>query len=390
VARSDRHQEVRSAARGWQRAGAIPEATRVAIDAAYPDDRARLGPVFRVLVFAFTFLIANAVFGLVAVVLSRAFNRSGGVLLVMFGLLFLGATEFQIGTLRRREGGTEAATGFLALVYLTLGLVWIASDSIHGSDGIANFALAVMVLLFALAGLWWGYELFVAVAGVAAFALVARGPFGRLWWMVLPLVLAPVLVRASEVVALAPAHRRSCQVLTAIALVFLYLAVHLGSWDAGLVETIRTARHWGSADNSSVRPFFIVTTALVPFFVLAWGMISRRRMLLNLGLVGLLASLATLRQYVHVAPAWVVLLAGGGATVGLALALRRFLHAGVAHERHGFTAEPLFSDPERRHALEVVAGLVSLAPDARPVDVDKADFKGGGGRSGGAGASGAF
>ena len=45
---------MRQAAAGWLRAGAIDAATRDKIVAAYPDDRSRLGPVFRVLVFGFT------------------------------------------------------------------------------------------------------------------------------------------------------------------------------------------------------------------------------------------------------------------------------------------------------------------------------------------------
>ena len=106
------------------------------------------------------------------------------------------------------------------------------------------------------------------------------------------------------------------------------------------------------------------------------------------GLVGVLASLVTLRFYVHVAPLWVVLLLGGSVALGLALLLRRFLDSGPQHERHGFTAEPLFADPEGRSALEVAASVVSLTPAARPME--KPGFEGGGGSFGGGGASGKF
>ena len=126
----------------------------------------------------------------------------------------------------------------------------------------------------------------------------------------------------------------------------------------------------------------------MPVLTVGWGIAARRRLLIDLGLVGLLASLVTLRFYVHLAPLWVVLLLGGSLALGLALVLRRFLDSGPQHERHGFTAEPLFADPEGRSALEVAASVVSLTPAARPMG--KPGFEGGGGTFGGGGASGKF
>ncbi len=52
--RADRNDAIREAARTWKKAGAIDEASLKAIEAAYPDDRVRVGPVFRVLLFLFT------------------------------------------------------------------------------------------------------------------------------------------------------------------------------------------------------------------------------------------------------------------------------------------------------------------------------------------------
>jgi hypothetical protein len=89
-----------------------------------------------------------------------------------------------------------------------------------------------------------------------------------------------------------------------------------------------------------------------------------------------------------VAPLWVALIGGGGAAIALALLVRRYLDSGPARERGGFTAEPLFTDPEARSALEVAAGVAAFTPAARPVE--QPGFQGGGGRSGGAGASGTF
>lgn len=309
VAEADRWQQVREAAQGWQRAGAIDRATLSGIQARYPDDRARLGPVFRVLVFGFTKVAVSALLGLFMLVLESSWDPRGPLLL--FGLALVAATEYQMGPLRRAQGGAESATAVLAVGYLLVGLVCSAR--------------------------------------------------------------------------LAPAHRRCCQAAAVLGLVFLYLAVHLGSWDVGVVE--RVSGEWNERrEPSSLRVLFIAATALVPVLTLGWGIHARRRLLINLGLVGLLASIVTLRFYVQVAPLWLALVLGGGVAIGLALALRRHLDSGPGHERQGFTAEPLFTDPEKRSALEIAAGMVSLSPGARPAP--EPGFQGGGGRSGGGGATG--
>ncbi|PYQ24654.1 MAG: hypothetical protein DMF79_01200 [Acidobacteria bacterium] len=387
AAEAERRFEVREAARGWHRAGAIGEATRAAIEAAYPDDRARLGPVFRVLVFGFAVVAVNALFGLFGLFMAEAFTRSNGVPLMLFGLVLVGATELQVGSLRRAQGGTEAATAFLGLCYLLGGMLWLVESARLGEAAWMNLALVLVVVLCAAAAYRWGYVLFAAAAAFALFPLLARGAWGRVAWVIVPVVLAPALRRAGDSARLPPSHRRACQAVAVVCLVFLYLAVHLGSWDVGLVEAL-TGEGRASRAPAPFRPIFAMATALVPVLTLAWGIGAHRRLLISLGLVGLLVSIVTLRFYVHVAPLWAALLVGGASALGLALALRRYLDAGPGHERHGFTAEPLFADPERRSALEVAASVASLSPAARAVE--RPGFQGGGGRSGGGGATGNF
>ena len=390
VAGADRRQQVREAARGWRGAGAIDQAVCTAIETAYPDDRARLGPVFRILVFGFTIVIVNALFGLFTLGVSAAGKQAAQVLLAFFGLALVAATEVQVGPLRRTQGGTEAATAWLGVCYLLGALVWLMADSAKlGGDAWVDPALVLVVILFGAAAYRWGYALFAVIAASGLFLLLARGPLGRALWLVVPVVVAPLLLRAGDWARLPPAHRRCCQAVAVVSLGFLYLAVHLGSWDQGFVE--RVGAHWNGHPPwaaQSLRPFFAVATALVPVLTLAWGRGTRRRLLINAGLIGLLASMVTLRFYVHVAPLWVVLLLGGGVAIGLALALRQHLDSGPGRQRHGFTAEPLFADPEGRSALELAASVASLSPAARPVETSS--FEGGGGRFGGGGASGTY
>jgi hypothetical protein len=92
VAEADRRYEVREAARGWQRAAAIDEETRKKIDAAYPDDRNRLGPVFRVLVFGFSLVVLQSALGIVGLVFASAGESAAAVVFLLFGLGLAGLT----------------------------------------------------------------------------------------------------------------------------------------------------------------------------------------------------------------------------------------------------------------------------------------------------------
>jgi hypothetical protein len=383
---AERRFRVREAARAWERAGAIDAATRARIDALYPDDRSRLGPVFRLLVFGFTIVVANAIFGIVGLAIASVGARAAAVVLITFGLLLAAATELQVGRLRRTQGGTEAATALLSACYLTGGLLSMLAPDLH-DDATINLILLLIVLVFGLAAYRWGYTAFAVVAAVAVFVLVARSDVGRLAWIAVPVVAIPLLLRAGDMAALAPAHRRSLQAMAVVAIVFLYAGIHVGSWDAGIVERINGTAPSAQREHAA-RPFFVLATALVPAIVVGGGVVARRRLLLGAGLALVLASLVTLRAYVHVAPLWVALTAGGVVAFALAVVLRRFLDSGPGRERRGLTAEPLFTDPEKRSTLEAAASVLVLSPDARRVD--DPSYAGGGGRSGGGGATDSF
>lgn len=381
VAAAERKQEVREAARAWRSAGAIDPPTLSAIESLYPDDRVRVGPVFRALLFFFTVLAIGC-----AAVLADELGFPEGGLALAGGIACLALTELQVGRLRRSQGGTEAATSFLSVLFLIFGVLWFLTDvlGLSGEDEMSPVFLASGVL-FALAGWRWGFPLYAGAAAVFFFLLLARWPGARLWWVLAPLVVFYPLLSASESARLAPSHRLASEWVLAVALAALYTAVHLGSFDTGLIESLSLARPW-SGRSSGWRWLFILATAVLPLVVLALGIRTRRKLLLHAGLLMGIASLVTLRFYVHVAPLWVILTVAGSATLALAFAIRRALHSGPGRERAGFTAEPLFENPARRSALEVGATLATLSPAARAGGSEE-PFKGGGGGFGGGGAS---
>lgn len=384
AAAADRRHEVREAARAWRGAGAIDEATLAAIEATHPDDRARLGPAFRTLVFFFTGIVTLALLGLFTVVVDFAQGES--TLLIVFGLLLIAATEVQTGPLRRAQGGSEAATAFLGVVCLFVGAAWhLARTGLH-EDVWINMALALTVVLCAAAAWRWGYALFAAAAVALLFVLAARFPQGRLLWIVGGFAAALALVRAGDAAALCPAHRRGARAGAAVALTGVYLAVNVRSWEARWIEWVSP----GDPAPIVSDALFVaagVGTALLPLLTLFWGVRTRRRWLIALGVGGVIASLVTLRYYVHVAPLWVVLTAGGAAALAVAAAVRRYLESGPGGERAGLTTDPLFSGDEAPGALEIAVAAATPHDRAeRPAP----EFEPGGGRYGGGGAGGTY
>lgn len=389
AAEADRRREVREAARGWRRAGAIDEATLATVVAAYPDDRVRLGPAFRTLVFVFTAIALQAFFLLFMTVLPFR-GRETGVLVLLYGLGLCGLTELQVGPLRRDQGGAETASGLLGLAFLLGGVAWLLSDlmGLKFEPALAPF-LAAAAVLFATAAVRWGSTFCAAVAALWFFALLTRLGPARLLWVLAGLGLAGLCVAGGESPRLAPTHRRSAQAVLAVALLALYVAAHLGSWDSGLLEEVSSLGRRVSGRGSPLRALSVLASAVLPLAILAAGVRLRHRLLLNLGAVLGIASLVTLRFYVHLAPLWVVLTVAGAVAIGLALALRRWLDSGEGRVRGGFTAEMLFQDPEKRSALEAVAAVAAFTPGARVV-AEEPRFTGGGGRSGGGGGTGSF
>jgi uncharacterized membrane protein YgcG len=388
LARAERAQAVRAAARSWQRAGAVDETVVAAVDARCPDDRVRVGPVFRALLFLFTLIAVGGFYGFVSLFANFHDGDGWAALAVLGGLAMVVATEVQIGTLRRRQGGTEAATSFLAIDSLLGAAAWwlFAPSFFDEWTTMALICLTAAGLLAAAA--WrWGYPLYAGVATAALLAALTPLPGARLLWIVLPLAAAPVLLRFSRSPRLPPSHRASLTAVAFVALAGLYAAVHLGSWDAQLIEV--PAGRSSVADSDLLWWCSVAATALVPAVLLAVGLRRRRYPLLLLATVTAAISLVTLRYYVHLAPLWVILVASGATLAAAVLALRKYLDSGADGERHGFTTSPLFADLARQRVLEAGVAVLAFSPEARTLP-EAPKYEGGGGEFGGGGASGSF
>jgi MFS family permease len=392
--RADRAAAVRAAARSWRRAGLVDDVALAAVESAYPDDRARAGPVFRVLLFLFTVVAVSGLLGFLAAMGLGGHEPALATLAAAAGAALLALTELQVGALRRRQGGTEAATSLLGICLPLAAAAWLVLGPGHMEPAAGVAVLCTLAAALTGAAAWrWGYPFYAALGTAAALVALAHLPAGRAVWIALALAAAPALLRLSESPRLPPAHRSSAMAVLLVALAGLYLAVHAVSWEERIVERIG-GRDPGLAPPASTQGSVLwwsamAATALVPILVLAAGLRRRRLPLLLAGTVAGVASLATFQHYLGLGPAWLLLTGAGALWIAAVLGLWRYLDSGPAGERGGFTAAPLLTDARRQAALEVGVAVLTLQPEARHAEGER-PFEGGGGRSGGAGATGEF
>ena len=374
--------EVREAAQAWRNAGAIDAPTHEAIYAAYPQSRPELSRAWTVLIF---FLVTMAVhtvsFGVFA-----AFRMESSLVVIFFGAVLATAADFLRGS-RFACNGSDAAVSFWAILYLMVGFGWWLSEASHDEADTITTILAATVLVFAAACIRWGFAAYGTIAAAALFALLGRFPAGRLWWVAGSLVLLALAFRNLDRAALAPPHRGAVAGVFAVAAVVLYVALNRVSVDEHWVEAVmRVASYKAGPSSGPLRALSTAATALLPLAFVAWGIRTRRTLILDLGLAFAAASLVTLRYYVHLAPLWFLLTLAGAALVLGALAVNRRLRRSPGGERRGFTADPLFE--RRREALQAAAVVAGFTPTAAPAQAG--DLTTGGGRFGGGGSSAEF
>jgi hypothetical protein len=378
---ADRRQLVRDAAREWFQAGWIDERALRSVEQMYPDDRARTGIAFRILFFVLTLA---AIGGLLGAVYSQIDHpETVAVFALAAGAACWVATEHLLSSAKRRQGGIEAAFSVAAVVNLMIGptILLLRSHSLQNRP-----TIIVLLFLFALiagAAAWmWGYWPHTVFSAVSAFFAVISMPHGRVLWLIAVAVAYRWLVAGCDSAQLPPSRRKCFAAFLTVALLALYAGINVFLLD-------RNSFDWFHRSDAFPHWLSIGLTAVLPCLVFWIGILRRRRLFIVLGFGLGLFSLATLRVYVHVAPAWAMLTGFGILLLACAGILHRFLDTGKEGERAGFTALPLTGQPERHRAMEILASVSALTPDASH-EVDKPGFRGGGGEFGGGGSSGNF
>jgi hypothetical protein len=380
----ERAAEVREAAQGWRRVGAIDEPTEQAIRKAYPDPCLTPSAVWRALTACMVTAIMLCTFG--------AFSVGTGtnsavleILCFLFAGASLVATELLEASPRGARRGAAGATSFWGILFLLAGFsLFLLETTRVRYDNAADMVLIVSSLAWAVGSWRWGSPIFAALSTTSLFLFLGRLPHGRVLWALIGAALAGLAARRLDEVSWAPSHRRGAAILVVAGILAAYAAVNVYSFDGHLLEDLGRFGAARVAPSPSLFALSALATAVVPLAVMIWGVGSRRTFVLDTGVVLLALSLVTLRHYAHLAPLWVVLTLAGAALVVLALVVERMLRGAVGGEIVGFTADPLFADERRQQALQIVPVVAAFtAPAAVP---EEKGFAGGGGRFGGGGA----
>ena len=380
----ERAAEVREAGEGWRRAGAIDEATERAIREAYLDPCITPSLVWRVL----TACVVGAVVFCTVGAFEKALRPSATglqILLFLFAAAALVATDLLEASPRFARRGAAGATSFLGVGFLLVGFGLFFFEAVRMRFDDALDAVLIAGVIGWGATCWrWGSPIFAALSAVSLFLFLGRVAHGRVLWVLIGAALAGLAARLLDESAWAPSHRRSAAVLVVVGAAAVYGAANIYSLDRHLVENLGRYVSERIDPPRGIRLLSAVATVVAPLAVLVWGLRSRRAFLIDTGIVLVALSLVTLRHYVHVAPLWVVLTFSGAALVVLALAIDRALRHAPGGEIAGFTADPLFSDERRQHALQIVPAAAAFA--AAPAQASDDKGLGGGGRFGGGGA----
>jgi hypothetical protein len=341
--------------------------------------------VFRVLLGAFVFFAAMAAFAFAGMT-----TRS---LAVALGLAPAAAlvTDHLVHRGRRAQGGIEEGLSAAALVLLLFAAGWIAVEALRIRDHTLLQLLLAVTGLLCLAAVWrWGMSAYGVVGAVSLYGLLSQWHGSRLLWTVVPLVTAVPLYRGWRSMRLRPSARSACGGALMVGLAALYAATNHALAQHGVLEGL--SLRGSSAPSAWFGPLTGAATALLPLATLAVALWRRERALMVAGALMLVASVATLRYYVHAVPIWLLLTASGAVLVAGALALRRWLDAAADRERSGFTAQPVCGESGGQRVLELAASLAALTPQARalPSPEPGPGVEPGGGSFGGAGASETF
>ena len=386
----ERAAEIRDAADGWKRAGAIGAPTHEAIRHAYSDPCVTASAVWRALTAVMVTAIVLCTFGAFALAI-RPREVGLGLLLCLFGGAYVVATELLEASPRFARRGAAGAAAFWGIVLFLGGLGLLLHEILAvGDEGTLRLFLLMSALSWAAACWRWGSPLFAGLSVASFLVLLAQVSFGRVLWIVAGVVLAGIASQRLDDGALAPSHRRAAMVVLLAAVAAVYVAVNIYSLDQDLLQRLRPLAPQRVVPSAVPFAGAAVATAVLPLGVLAWGWRSRRTVLLDAGIVLIALSLVTLRHYVHVAPLWVVLLVSGATLVALASAVERALRRAPGGEQAGFTADALFSDGRGQQVLQVVAVAGTFTPAATTAAAAEKGFVPGGGASGGAGASDRF
>ena len=369
--------------REWTRSGLLDESQKAGFEDDLRVDLRRTNHFLRAVVFVFTLLVTAASITLIAINLNIDGRGPAAVMCFVSALVCYGLSEYLSSSFRVYRFGVEEALAASAVLLTAIGVI-VITDLI-GQSSNAEWPFAVGLTAGAV-GAYGVYRRFgYLYAALASILCVAALPFQFRLSLAMErglaatiLLLAFLIVRPKRLAYGDDFPGDDYGVMQAFALAGLYLALNLqltllmGASDTGVFYWTTYALIW-----------------IIPVISLRLALRDRDRPLLDVSLGMALATLVSNKPYLGLTQQPWDPIVFGIFLVAVAIVTRRWLSNGPNGQRYGFTsARILFGD--RRILILAGTASAALQPDipGSASTPSKPEF--GGGRSGGAGASGTF
>ncbi len=387
---------IRKQAQAWRRSGLITEAQLNAINDHTNIQLRQTNLFFRILFFVFTLLCAGAIVGLFVWLLDIREPNFAAITLILFGAVFYVAAEYLAGKHLLYRHGVEEALVIIAMVHFCAGCGILFSEN--------HFTLTqiriVVPALFAITACWiylrFGF-LYAAAISIVALCFIPfqfnLSPTTERLMLLSVLCVIFIFSLLADQPDIEDFQKDRYAKMQACLLAAIYLTINLQI--LGLAGLIMRDTHVVHLNPQLFSPSFYwssyVLTFLIPAAAVYWGIKSRKRLIINVGLVMACATLATNKSYLGwTRYAWdpVIL---GIMLVGLSLIITRWLNSGADRRRFGFTARDILKPEECGISpADVAAALTPGVIDAQQPQAHPEEKYFGSGTSGGGGAEGKF
>ena len=361
----------------WTKSGLLQPEQRDRMIPELQVDLRRTNRFLRITLFIFGYLIVNSVVGLFAVFLDLR-NEAGTVLAFVAAAGFFALAQWMVSRYRLYRFGIEEAAAIAGASFLTVG----AALFMHSNPS--------------------SLQAFLAAAG-GAFILFSR--FGYVYAGVAAVVFAAVIPFNFEFVASDTARRLMAGVI--LLLIFglarerrkdhdwefpgdSYGVLETTAWIGLYLMANLKLSPWLSSPDDVPQFYWATYVAIwvLPPIGLFLAVRDRHRWMLDASIVMAIVTMMSNKPYLGAEQKpWDPILFGV-LMIAIALGVKRWLASGADGSRRGLIAERLLASERER--LGVVGSAAALAPGAPTPHSHPAPEIGGGGRSGGAGASGKY
>jgi hypothetical protein len=361
--------------RQWKRSGFLREDQAIDLTAELHTDLRYTNWLFRLVLFFFTAIIVGASLWLIVSTLELNGKTSTALLSIGGAAVCFVAADFLVARSRFYRFGIEEALAVASAVLLTAGVSAFAFIDVFKSETLAMLCLC-LVLLYARFGYLY--------AGMAAMVGTALIPFtietsSEIQRLSAALIFACgfVLVRRKRLLWGEDFPGDDYGVLQALSWTGMYIALNVQLSD--FHATIPFRFYW----------FTYAMIWLMPIVGLWLALEKKDRPLMQVNIAIALATLATNKPYLGLdRKPWDPILLGL-LLMCVAVLVKRWLANGTNGQRCGFTAARLLAgDSKVMAVIATTSAALQLDIPSSSTAPPQTDF--GGGRSGGAGASGTF